>query len=186
MSKLLPTATHAVSTSSMSGYHNGQNLNTKTLIAPNVGDVWSGQGGIYAGIVRHDDHQWHLLLPTRLAANFSLPIGLLSSEQSLALSAIDGLANTRKMASSKYEYPAAIATTDLCIEGHTDFYIPAIKELNLLNVNLPDFMGNGWHWSSTLLPSASAWCKEFESGFERPSFKTSQLIVRPVRRILIK
>lgn len=175
---------HQVQTSTMSCYHNGQSRTSEPQIIPHVGEAWTDQGGIYAGIVRDRDHQWHLILPK---INFSMSLGSLTNEQSVALSQIDGLANTKEMASSRYEYPAAIATTDLCIKGHSDYYIPAIKELNLLNVNLPDFMGSGWHWSSTLfLPAASAWCQEFEKGVERPSFKTNQLIVRPVRRILIK
>ena len=103
---------------------------------PAIGQIWPGQGGIYAGIVpaRNGNNAYHLVIGEELGRFEWGPYG----DESPAKSLIDGLANTTALIESDGDYPAAKAAAAYSADGHTDFYLPAASELYEAWLNLGD------------------------------------------------
>ncbi len=152
---------------------------------PRIGEHWPHQGGIYAGIIRDGDNQWHLILPTDLAAHGTFAWGAYGTNEPTATSRSNGLANTQALVASEHQHPAAEWAAALTIDGHNDFYLPAQKELNLIFVNLQEFMEGTWHWSSTQYSAHGAWIQDFGDGNQTSYGKDGELAVRAVRRLPI-
>lgn len=149
---------------------------------PAVGTYWQGQGGLYAGIIRNptSDEKWHLIVATN---QNKLVWGEYGEKIEGASSYWDGAANTKAMLANN-KCPAATWCASLNIDGHSDFYLPAQRELNLICINLHDRCDKAWHWSSTQYSASRAWNQNFEDGYQHASLKDNQLAVRAVRRIL--
>jgi len=169
--------------------------------APAIGQYWKGQGGIYAGIIRDGDCQWHLILVTETTApGFYQP----SDHYSIAhcafkgtwgnypntiegeFSRVDGMYNTHLILASEPDNYLANAVTSLSIDGHTDCYWPSQFENNLLRINLPEHLAPEWHWSSTQFSVDTAWGQDFEVGYTLILHKGNKRAVRAVRRIPIE
>ncbi|PMX22736.1 MULTISPECIES: DUF1566 domain-containing protein [unclassified Pseudomonas] len=151
------------------------------LTIPEIGAVWPGQGGIYAGFipVRNGAQGYHLVLGDELG---SFEWGQYGDE-SPATSLIDGRANTEALVNADGEYPAAIAAYEHIAEGHGDFYLPAAAELYEIWLNLNGKLA-GWVWSSSQRSADLAFYMGFAGGSQYDFVKNLELRVRPVRRFI--
>jgi len=163
----------------------GQKAEASASSIPAVGEYWDGQGGVYAGFVRGENGApgWHLIVPTHPSAtNDSIKWGPYNVNVGVA-SHTDGRANTLALALLGEEYQAATWATQLEIEGHRDFYLPARRELALAEVNLADHFAKGWYWSSTQSSADSAWVQTFGDGRQDYADKGYTDRARAVRRL---
>ncbi|MBI6912469.1 DUF1566 domain-containing protein [Pseudomonas juntendi] len=153
------------------------------LTPPAIGEIWPGQGGIYAGIVpaRNGAEAYHLIIGDELGRFEWGP----HEVEAPATSLIDGQANTLALLESSDEYPAAKAAAAHQADGHNDFYLPAAAELYeaWLNLGYKDW---GWVWSSSQRSANTAFCLDFDDGFQGYVGKGDDLRVRPVRRLPIQ
>lgn len=151
---------------------------------PIVGQHWQGHGGIYAGLIREGDQQFHLIMATGEEAVAKLPWGKFGEEIEGEFSFVNGPHNTQLILAADPENAAAKFVTAIEADGHTDFYLPAQKELMLLYINLQDQCGTGWHWSSTQYSAHCAWFTDFGDGHQYIGLKDLSCAVRAVRREL--
>ncbi|WAT30128.1 DUF1566 domain-containing protein [Pseudomonas sp. GXZC] len=151
------------------------------ITIPEIGAVWPGQGGIYAGFMpaRNGSEGYHLILGEELARAEWGQYG----EESPATSLIDGRANTLALVNADGEYPAAIAAYEHIAEGHGDFYLPAAAELYEIWLNLNGKL-SGWVWSSSQRSANNAFITYFGGGTQGFNAKYDELRVRPVRRFI--
>lgn len=146
---------------------------------PAIGEVWPGQGGIYAGDFRGGDGTVYGLI---VAKEEDVGTARWAPEGKRALSDWDGLINTAALRS---DCPAAKLASDYVHDEHTDFYLPARRELQLAAANLHDTFGKeSWYWTSTPQGEHFAWAVDFESGFTYHDFRTYEFRVRPFRRFI--
>lgn len=153
----------------------------KTVKPPQIGSYWQGQGGFYAGVIRDTktNERWHLILAE---GQTEATWGGYDQKCEGADSFTDGIQNTQRLHSDSQDHPAAQWTSSLEIDGHSDFYLPAQKELNLIYTNLQDKCAPRWHWSSTQYSATHAWDQGFENGYQDFDDKDTTLAVRAVRR----
>ncbi|MGR2662423.1 DUF1566 domain-containing protein [Chromobacterium haemolyticum] len=154
---------------------------------PIIGEVWPGQGGIYAGLMRAENGapDYHLIVPTDPAASVEeIAWGGYDHDEPDAKSDFDGLANTRALCESERDHPAAKWAAGLAIGGHADFYLPARRELALCWANVPELFEKNWHWSSTQYSRDSAYVQDFLNGSQDDDGKSSRLRARAVRRFI--
>ncbi|MFW3895319.1 DUF1566 domain-containing protein [Pseudomonas bharatica] len=153
------------------------------LTPPNIGEIWPGQGGIYAGIVpaRNGAEAYHLIIGEEIGRFAWDP----HCDHSNASSLIDGQANTKDLIESGGDYPAAHAAAQHIADGHADFYLPAAAELYeaWLNLGYKDW---GLVWSSSQRSANNAFSLLFVDGYQVNSGKNLELRVRPVRRLPIQ
>ena len=146
---------------------------------PAIGEYWQGQGGIYAGDFRGGDGVVYGLI---VSENEDAGKASWGPSGERDLSDWDGLANTRSLAS---DCPAAKQAANFTTDGHTDFYLPARRELQLAGANLPHLFGKeSWYWTSTPYSNDYAWAVDFESGDTYDSYRNDEFRVRPVRRFI--
>ncbi|CAI3798558.1 hypothetical protein GLGCALEP_02115 [Pseudomonas sp. MM221] len=154
-----------------------------TLTPPAIGEVWTGQGGIYAGIVpaRSGAEAYHLVIGEELGRFEWGPYEV----EAPATSLIDGLANTLALLEASDEYPAAKAVAAHQADGHSDFYLPAAAELYeaWLNLGYKDW---GYLWSSSQRSAYFAFTMYFVDGIQYYDGKDNEFRVRPVRRLPIQ
>jgi hypothetical protein len=94
----------------------------------------------------------------------------------------DGHANTLAMLAANC--PAAMHARGITVDGHSDYYLPSLGELNTAAANAPElFDPNGYYWSSTQDGRISAFYQSFEDGISYWNLKDSELRVRACRRI---
>jgi len=124
------------------------------LTPPAIGQLWPGQGGIYAGIVRGFDGQTDAHM-VRLAE--------LPTEQ------IDWQA-TRDWAKT------------VEADGHRDFAVPTRFQSAILYGNLRElFETSGWYWTTTEYSERTAWIQYFLNGlqgYDDKSYKARAVAVR--------
>lgn len=151
------------------------------ITIPEIGAVWPGQGGIYAGFIpdRNGAEGYHLILGDEIGSFEWGQYG----DDSPATSLIDGLANTLALIESGGEYPAAIAAHEHDADGHTDFYLPAAAELYEAWLNLNGKL-TGWVWSSSQRSADYAFGMHFVDGSQDYGGKGYELRVRPFRRFI--
>jgi len=151
------------------------------ITIPEIGAVWPGQGGIYAGFIpaRNGAEGYHLILGDELGKFEWGPYG----EESPATSLVDGRANTLALIESGSECPAAIAAHEHEADGHSDFYLPAAAELYETWLNLNGKL-TGWVWSSSQRSAYIAFGMYFGGGYQGNFAKYYELRVRPVRRFI--
>lgn len=146
---------------------------------PAIGQVWPGQGGIYAGDFLGGDGSIYGLI---VAPEQDIGRARWAPNGERDLSDWDGLANTRRL---HYDCPAAkLASEHQCGE-HTDFYLPARRELLLAAANLHDTFGKeSWYWTSTPRGENYAWAVDFENGDTDYGRRLNEFRVRPFRRFI--
>ena len=146
---------------------------------PAIGEYWPGQGGIYAGDFRGGDGAVYGLI---VAKEEDAGTARWAPEGKRALSDWDGLTNTAALRS---DCPAAKLASEYVRDEHTDFYLPARRELQLAAANVPDKFGaDSWYWSSTPHLESYAWAVAFESGRTSLSRRNFEFRVRPFRRFI--
>src|ERR1700723_4785278 len=125
------------------------------IVAPQIGQVWEGQGGIYAGIARGRD----------LAPDYHLIVG----------PEFDG--QTDWETAGKW-------ATGLSVEGHNDLGVPFRKEQALCFANVPELFKQEYYWSCEQHASDSAYAygQGFGNGSQYGRDKGTHLRARAVRR----
>ncbi|MBX9756303.1 MAG: DUF1566 domain-containing protein [Pseudomonadaceae bacterium] len=155
---------------------------------PPLGANWPGQGGVNAGLMRGLDgaRDYYLIVPTGADAEFEdLKYGPRDLEVKGADSPWDGLANTKALIASGKSHPAAEACAAFTRDGHSDFYLPARRELQTAEAVCPEVFSKGWHWSSSQRSAGYAFSMSFGVGTQLSHAKNGELRVRPVRRVFI-
>jgi hypothetical protein len=155
------------------------------LVAPRLGVYWEGQGGIYAGLMpgQGDAPDYHLIASLDEGMDFEWgPYGMKVPECD---SRLDGAANTRALLGATSKHPAAAWAAEYSKDGHTDFYLPAQRELNLCYATIAEKFAPSWYWSSTQSSAYGAWCQGFAYGFQFADGKNVKGRVRAVRRVKI-
>ncbi len=155
---------------------------------PALGEYWPAQGGVNAGLMRGQDGtpDYYLIVATGSDAEFQdVKWGPYSHAVNGASSPWDGLANTKAMLADSQPHPAADRATCYSCDGHSDYYLPARRELQLAEANCPEVFSDGWHWSSTQRSADFAFGLDFVDGGQLSHDKYLELRVRPVRRLFI-
>ncbi|MDD0977108.1 DUF1566 domain-containing protein [Pseudomonas fontis] len=149
---------------------------------PAIGEIWPGQGGIYAGIMpaRNGQEAYHLILGEDLGR---FEWGQYDDE-SPATNLIDGWANTTALV-ERGGHPAAEAAALHIADGHADFCLPAAAQLYEIWLNLNGKLED-WVWSSSQRSADTAFIMGFADGTQDDSAKYNELRVRPVRRLPIQ
>ena len=129
------------------------------IVAPQIGQIWEGQGGVYAGIARGRD----------LAPDYHLIVGPELDSQ------------TDWSAAGKW-------AAGLSVDGHADFALPFRKEQALAFANVPELFKAEYYWSCEQHASDSddAWGQYFSYGDQYGWSKDSDLRARAVRRLVIQ
>ena len=146
---------------------------------PDIGDYWEGQGGHYAGDFRGSDGSVYGLIVSPGEDVGRASWGPTGERE---LSDWDGLANTARL---RNECPAAKLAIGFELDEHSDFYLPARRELQLAAANVPHLFGKeSWYWSSTPYSEDYAWAVDFEYGDTRYDYRPYEFRVRPFRRFI--
>ncbi|MCB9990481.1 MAG: DUF1566 domain-containing protein [Rhodospirillales bacterium] len=106
-----------------------------------------------------------------------------------ATSNTDGAANTTTLdglADAGSPHQAAKLCAGLSAHGHTDWYLPAKDELNVLYINRAAIGGfetsGSYYWSSTEYDNFYAWRQRFSDGIQDSNTKNGTFAVRCARR----
>lgn len=152
---------------------------------PALGSYWPGQGGYNAGLVRGENGgpDYYLIVPL-LTEQIRAEWGGRGEECEGATSMSDGLANTQALLADSNEHPAAKLASEFTADGHNDFYLPARRELQLAEANVPELFEKAYHWSSSQFSAYGACHMVFEDGWLYGSDKSYGRLVRPVRRFI--
>ena len=151
---------------------------------PAIGVYWPGQGGIYGGILQYPDGLHHIIYGAKDLGDFVW--GGRGTETG-ATCKTDGRLNTAALVEALGVHSAAKAASEYSSDGHHDFYLPSIGELNHAWQNIPNTFDNStWYWSSTQRSAYFAFTMYFDVGGQTSYGKTIELRVRPVRRLPIQ
>lgn len=149
---------------------------------PRLGEYWEGQGGIYAGVMPTENGGFaHRIVSVDEAE--SLAYGGYGNSTSGASSKLDGDANTRALLSDSADHPAAKWCSEYSKDGHSDFYLPAQRELSLAWATISHVFSENWYWSSTQYSAYDAWTQTFGVGTQSSAGKGSYYRVRAFRRL---
>jgi len=163
-------------------------MNQNTITLPAFGSVITGQGGIFAAILRGpivDGAQqapYALLVADAAVGEIEAVTWGEYKDTPGTSSRTDGQANTDAMVLAGC--PAALQVREISIDGHTDFYLPALGELNSAAANVPElFSIDGWYWTSTQYSRNYAFVQDFEGGNSNWGNKDFEHRARAFRRI---
>ena len=156
---------------------------------PAFGAIITGQGGHFAGIVRghkaedgSEQPAYAILVAPAAGELQDVTWGEYGKELTGCTDRRNGQANTAAML--KAECAAAIAVRNLDIEGHKDWYLPALGEMNIAAANVPElFAVDGIYWTSTQYSRYSAFAQDFASGYSYCYGKDYEFRVRAFRQI---
>lgn len=149
---------------------------------PQIGDYWRGHGGFYAGDMRGDDGTVYGLIVSDCDTAKDVGTATWGANDEHKLSEWDGLTNSLALGAS---HPAVKLAVVHSAEQHTDFYLPARRELQLACATVPHLFGSAsWYWSSTPYSDDYAWAVDFEYGNTFNSSRYDGFRVRPVRRFI--
>lgn len=168
---------------------------------PALGEYWVGQGGRYAGRITYTDSRvFDLVVADK---TLDLVGGIWKTTETVTpstQSTFDGFANTAAMAAAGLAvHPLADYCSTLSVDGCTDFYLPALDELQLIRNNLIGIAAwasggaqsmvdyGKYFWTSTELSASSARGLDPASNSISSSWKlfTGALVLRPVRRVAV-
>ncbi|WP_454674861.1 Lcl domain-containing protein [Achromobacter pestifer] len=159
---------------------------TIILTPPRVGQPWPEQGGDYAGIMRGDDGTlYHVIVSGKDGDISDLAYGAYGEREDGTASKWDGQANTAALIGSEHAHPAAAQIGALTLEGHSDWYLPAQRELSLCWATVPHLFRKDWYWSSTQYSASDAWIQTFDDGYQDVCDRDSSYRARAVRRLPI-
>lgn len=154
---------------------------------PDFGTAIAGQGGNFAAIMRGPMVDGVQQPPVALivadkAHHIACAWGARGRLIAGCDSRVDGQANTLAMLLE--DCPAAKHARSIAVDGHSDFFVPAIGQLNTAAANAPElFDPKGIFWSSTQLSSGYAIAQDFEYARSGWNSKYGEFLVVPVRRI---
>ncbi len=163
-------------------------MQSHPITLPAFGALIPGQGGHFAAIMRGpvvdgvEQPPYALLVAPAASELESVTWGKYGQDVPGATSRRDGQANTAAMAVTKC--PAALRVRDFSLDGHADWYLPALGELNAAAANVPElFNPKGWYWTSTQGSRDNAFVQDFELGYSDWLSKGLEHWVRAFRRI---
>jgi len=149
---------------------------------PKIGEYWDGQGGIYAGVMPvADGGVAHRIVS--MDEGEELQYGGYNHTVKGADSKIDGLTNTIALNDDSVDHPAAKWCSEYTKDGHSDFYLPAQRELSLAWATIAQVFGPHWYWTSTQSSASLAWLQYFGDGRQVLSSKGYVGRVRAFRRL---
>ncbi len=152
---------------------------------PAAGEVFPGQGGVLAGIIlgKKGEPSFALIRATDAAANFKdVELGTYGTEVENASHFLDGITNTKALAEAGSEICQQIL--QLNIEGHTDFYLPAIGELQAATSHIREQMEfDDYYLSSTQYGAHGVRVQDFDYGFSYHDYKGTERRAVAFRRI---
>lgn len=157
-------------------------MTLQSIEAPAIGQYWQGQGGVYAGIM--PDYVGHEPKHLVFSADEAIDIKWGSDYVPEATSRTDGAANTQALLARPTPHPAAKWADDYEKDGHTDFHLPSIAELDVASVTMPEhFVENDMYWSSTDLNATMAYARNFGEIDMNALFKIFGARARAVRTV---
>ena len=154
--------------------------------APNFGEYWEGQGGILAAFRPGKDGHPDSFLIRSVNVGSDLTWGPYGVRIEGADDHYDGRANTAAMLKSGHAHPAAEWAAEYNRDGHKDFYLPARRELNLIEASGTAEDVKGWIYSSTQYSAYYAWYQYFGNGLTDGWLKGSKAGALAVRRFVIQ
>lgn len=162
------------------------------ITLPAFGAAIPGQGGHFAAIMRGpvvdgiEQPPYALLVADAAAGEIAdVSWGEYGKDVPGTSSRTDGLANTIAMAAANC--PAALRVQAITIDGHSDYYLPALGELNSAAANVPElFNTDGYYWTSTQGSRDYAFVQGFEDGDSYWSSKDDERRVRAFRRVQLQ
>lgn len=152
---------------------------------PAFGSVIPSQGGYLAAIMRgpvidgEEQPPFALLVSDAAAGEVTAEWGTYGKEIEGAASRLDGMANTAAMVAA--ECPAALKIRALEIEGHSDWYVPSLGELNSAAANVPELFAKEYYWTSTQYSRNNAFVQDFQNGNSDWNNKNNEFRVRAFR-----
>lgn len=152
------------------------------LTPPAIGEYWVGQGGIYAGRREYPEGLCHVVFAATDVGKHTFGESGISVE---ATSKIDGRENTAILVNRDGSHPAADAAYAYTCDGHNDFSLPSIGELNHAWLYIPESFEKDWYIGSTQRSAYNAFLMTFDDGSQYYCGKLHELRVRPVRRLPI-
>jgi hypothetical protein len=157
----------------------------RTLSLPRIGEVFSGQGGIYAGIMRGENGSpdYALIVPTDPRAVLRGAWGEYGKRVVGADNLRDGMANTIAMAEAGSELARQILALE--IDGHKDLYLMSRHEARLCYLQVPELFEDGYYWTSTQYSPTTAWGQDFDAGLQGYNGKSNEVLAPAVRRLFI-
>lgn len=158
-----------------------------TIALPRVGQVWDEQRGTFLGVMPgvNGGRDYALILPVSKDADLGKrPWGERGKDIPGATSNTDGAANTQAMADAGNALATEVIGME--VDGFNGLYIPARHEARLaflMAANL--FDKDSWHWTSTQCSPDYAWGQGFDAGGQYDDLKSSEGVVRLVRRFFL-
>jgi hypothetical protein len=166
---------------------NTQHTTSAGLIIPAISQPWPAQGGIYIGQLppAGDFPGAHIVASTE---ETMAEWGAYGVAVDGANSRYDGRANTAALLAhqhqGKHTHPAAQWASQYSADGHTDFHLPSLLELQIAHAFAPQvFNKDSWYWTSTQGSAFSAFGQDFEYGDSGWRDKDLERRVRAVRWI---
>lgn len=154
---------------------------------PAFGTHIASLGGIFAAIVRAPQIDGIEQPPVALIVaaaehEFTGQWGEYGQEIPGAASRTDGRSNTQAMATAGS--PIGKRVHEATIEGHADWHVPSLGELNSAAANVPEaFQADGIYWTSTQHSRLYSFAQSFDYGTSYWGGKGNELLVRPFRRV---
>lgn len=152
---------------------------TSTL--PTIGALLQGLGH-FAVVIRDPDGTERVLFLTDLPEHRG-PWGEWGKKIDGCDSANDGRANTEALIAAETPLGKWVQQIRGDYLSADDVYIPARRELALLEVNLPHLFEKDWYWSSTQYSANYAWVQNFEYGNVTIDHKDNEYRCRLVRSL---
>ena len=144
-------------------------MKTHPITLPAFGSIIPNQGGYFAAILRGpvidgiEQPPYALIVSDAAVGEVQSQWGQYGKDISGTSSRTDGKANTDAMATA--ECAAALKVRSMTIDGHCDWYLPALGELNSAAANVPElFSTDGYYWTSTQTSRNDAFVQGFEYG----------------------
>lgn len=135
-----------------------QQSSTTNASRPRIGEYMATEGGIYVGDILGDDKVLYGLI---VGDEMDIGTAEFGYEHKGDLSQWDGLSNTNAL---RGKSPAADIASNYERGGHSDFYLPARRELMVPLANVPHLF-NPKDYSSTTRGNDYALAVGFEDGY---------------------
>ena len=164
-------------------------MKSTAINLPAFGTFITGQGGHLSAIMRGhtidgiEQPPYALLVSSQAAGEVeACEWGTYGKEIEGTSSRTNGQANTAAMLAA--ECPAAVKVAAIEIEGHKDWFLPSLGQLNAAAANVPElFSKDGYYWTSTQHSRNLAFVQDFEDGYSGWDGKDYQHRVRAFRAI---
>jgi len=152
---------------------------------PLIGALWKEQGG-YLGAILPDaaSGRNRAIIVADKEHEFTATFG--PTNVSLDTSDMDGATNTKLMVESSHTFPAAEKCAALTINGFSDWFLGARREMRALQAASKELFDlDPWYWTSTQSSAYGAYVQDFSDGIQFYDDKYYERPVRPVRSFLI-